>query len=169
MAKRSSRNFQSSSSYRKVQTNFAFRKIFYRKQSLGAQRQDKTRNTGVNKRNDENVELTKASTVVIQLLSFKGSNDSCKNRELKISLNSLYIPTRTETFCSFLSVSTFTDNSFRVQSTTLKMYTSQWWIQGRDPPNLQTKLRLWMTASLPYLDPPLHLHTNSIKNYVYCL
>ena len=33
-------------------------------------------------------------------------------------------------------------------------------------------LRVWMTAPplLPEgLDPPLHLHTNNIKNYVYCL
>ena len=28
----------------------------------------------------------------------------------------------------------FTDNRFRVQSTTLKTDNSQWWIQGRGPP-----------------------------------
>ena len=68
---------------------------------------------------------------------------------------------------------TFTDNSFRVQSTTLKTDTSQWWIQGRGPGGppplildqmrpegpkklfvefgLLPYLRVWMTAPLPYL------------------
>ena len=188
MAERPSRNFQSYSSYRKFQTNFAFPNTFYRKQSLGVQRQDKTRKTRLNNR------LTTTQSYRRQyrsnILSFIGSNDSCKDSELKISLNFLYVPTCTEIFCSF----TFTDNSFRVQSTTLKTDTSQWWIQGRGPGEtaphyFQTKLRpkgpkklfaesgllpylrVWMTVPTLLsegLDPPLHLHTNSIKNYVYC-
>ena len=82
LMERSSRNFQSSSSYRKVQTSFAFPNRYLPRVTESYYRSNP--------------------------LSFIGSNDSCKDRELKISLNSLYVPTRTEIFCSF----TFTDNSF---------------------------------------------------------
>ena len=70
--------------------------------------------------------------------------------ELKISLNSLYTPTRTEFFCSFLS-----DNSYGQQFSCTVSYCQDGDQSVVDPVEGSggggAYLRIWMTAPLHYL------------------
>ena len=64
--------------------SFCFSKQIHRKQSLGAQRQDKTRKTRL-KRIDDNA--VTESQYLSNLLSFIRSNNCCKDNKLKICFN----------------------------------------------------------------------------------